>query len=500
MQTSGTETGRIPGWPSFIRTPAKHGDQPPPVGWLTRVFYPMGSASVGIKQRTLAAFAMIYYNQVIGLSPALVGSVLMLITIFDALCDPIVGQWSDNFRSPWGRRHPFMYLAVVPVPVFFFLMWNPPVGLSDSAAAVYLFVCLAGLRFFDTLFELPAAALMPELTSDYQERTILSMGRHLYGAVVGLSATVIALKVFMPENPDGTGGLLDRAGYLPFSIAFACAMLVFMLAAAISTHRRIPYFRPPPARAASFGVMAREIVSTLSNRGFVILALASMLMSIAAGARTGLEMYFSVYFWELSQSKIALMISVAVAGSLCGGPLAIVLSRALGKKGGVLAACGLMIVLALGPIALRVAGLMPPNGAPILFPILAVDMFLYSAVSLALQVIIMSSYADVVDDSEVKTGRRSEGLLLSADNLFKKMVSAIGVFTAGMVLTLVAFPAKAQRGMVDPEVLQQMGLIYVPLLLLVLGPAFLLLTRYPIDEARHRENLRTLADRQATSA
>lgn len=495
METIPPESRSPTGWPAFFRTPAKLGDQQPPVGWLTRIFYPMGSASVGIKQRTLAAFALIYYNQVIGLSPALVGAVLMVITVMDALCDPLVGVWSDNFRSPWGRRHPFMYAAVIPVPLFFFLVWNPPSGWSDLATAGYLLVCLAGLRFFDTLFELPAAALMPELTSDYQERTILAMGRHLYGAVVGLTATVVALKVFMPERPDGSGGLLDRAGYFPFSVAFALAMLVVMLAAALSTHRRIPYFRPPPPRTGSFAVMMREIVATLSNPGFLVLASATMLLSVAAGARGGLEMYFSVYFWQLSQSQIALLISMAATGALCGGPLAMFLSRVVGKKRGVLTACGLMIVLALGPIALRVAGVMPANGSPALFPILAADLMVYSALTLAVQVLIMSSFADVVDDDEVKTGRRSEGLLLSADNLFRKMNSAIGIFVAGLVLSLIDFPDKAQRGMVDDAILHNMGLVYVPLLLAVLGPAFLLLTRYRLSEASHRENVRILAER-----
>ena len=77
----------------------------------------------------------------------------------DAVMDPLIGQVSDNFRSRWGRRHPFMLASAIPYAAFYFLLWVPPMGWRDGALAVYLGVCLIGVRLFDTFMEVPHQAL-----------------------------------------------------------------------------------------------------------------------------------------------------------------------------------------------------------------------------------------------------------------------------------------------------------------------------------------------------
>ena len=146
------------------------------------------------------------------------------------------------------------------------------------------------------------------------------------------------------------------------------------------------------------------------------------------------------------------------------------------------------------PIGLRILGVMPENGTNLLFGILIIDFMANGAMAIMTGVMLQSMIADVVEDSEVKTGRRSEGLLFSADNLFKKIVSGVGVFTSGVLLAYVAFPQGAKPGEVDPDLLRNLALIYLPTIGGFYAVAITCLFLYRIDKTTHEENLRKLQE------
>ena len=80
----------------------------------TVFLYGFGSLSIGIKNNLLGYFLLIYYNQVLGLDAILAASAMAIALLVDAVTDPWVGIWSDRVRTRWGRRHPFMYAAIIP--------------------------------------------------------------------------------------------------------------------------------------------------------------------------------------------------------------------------------------------------------------------------------------------------------------------------------------------------------------------------------------------------
>ena len=102
------------------------------LSFSTRCFYGLGSVSEGIKNTAFSAFLLFYYNQVLGLPGTLSGLAILLALVVDAVTDPLVGSISDNFHSRWGRRHPFMYIAALPMAVCFFLLFNPPASLGQT--------------------------------------------------------------------------------------------------------------------------------------------------------------------------------------------------------------------------------------------------------------------------------------------------------------------------------------------------------------------------------
>ncbi|MDP3853461.1 MFS transporter [Phenylobacterium sp.] len=466
----------------------------PPLSLATKLLYGVGSVASAVKLRSLSTFLMIFYNQVVGLPPAMVSLVLMCALIFDAIVDPLIGQISDNFKSKLGRRHPFMYAAAVPFSLAFFLLWNPPVGWSDEALVGYLLACLLTLRFFDTFFELPHSALAPELAKDYNERTSLISIRMLFAVIGGLGMTVMAYQVFLKENPDGSGGVLARDGYFAYSLTAAILVFTAILVSTRGTQNQIPYLRKAPTRKITLPAMAREVAHTLNNRAFVVATLTGMCIAIAAGSRNGLEIYFGLYFWELKQSQLALLSMITVAGAATGVLLAPLVAKRLGKKYGAITLFASALLVGISPVIARLMGVMPPNGTDLLFGLLVVETVINTALAAGTGVILVSLVADVIEDAEVKTGRRSEGLLLSADNLFKKIVSGVGVFIAGSILAFINFPENAKRGAVDPEVIHNLGMIYIPTVGLLYGLGICCLFAFNIDRAKHEDNLRRLRE------
>ena len=94
---------------------------PPRLGRGVKLSYGVGQAAEGLKNASFAVFLFFYYTAVLGVSPTLVGAALFVALLFDAVTDPLAGYLSDRWRSRWGRRHPFMLAAAIPLAIAFTL-------------------------------------------------------------------------------------------------------------------------------------------------------------------------------------------------------------------------------------------------------------------------------------------------------------------------------------------------------------------------------------------
>ncbi len=447
--------------------------------------------------RALSSFLLLFYNQALGLSPTSVSFVISAILVFDAICDPAVGHVSDRFRSRWGRRHPFMYASALPLSVAFFLLWNPPTGWSDTAVLWWLFACLLVVRFTDTLFELPSVALAPELIDDYDGRTLIVNLRIFFRTIAGLFVTIVGLQIFLRPNADGSGGATSPEGYLGFSLTMATTMFLVIVVSAAATHRFIPFLRRPAAIETRPSSFWRDTRGILSNRSALVMLGVGMLQSVAGGTKAGLDLYFGLYFWELSQSQLSVLATLSALGALVGALAVGFVGKRFGKRDGTILCYGLGLINGVLPIALRLLDLMPANGTQSLFAILAIEAFLLGALYVMSAVLMNSMLADVVEDVAVTTGQRSEGLLFSADQFFTKAVSGIGVMVSGWLLSVIAFPRDAQPGAIAGDMIHRLGLLYVPAVAGLTAIAVGLLFFYRIDRERHHENLARLRAAEA---
>ena len=96
----------------------------------TRLAFGVGQIAEGLKNASFNLFVLFYYNSVLGLSGSLCGLAIGIALVFDGLSDPLMGSISDNHRSRWGRRHPFMVIAALPFALAFFVLFAPPAGIG----------------------------------------------------------------------------------------------------------------------------------------------------------------------------------------------------------------------------------------------------------------------------------------------------------------------------------------------------------------------------------
>ncbi|WP_416908063.1 MAG: MFS transporter [Polymorphobacter sp.] len=467
----------------------------PPLGRWTKLAFGLGAVAPGVATGAFEFFLLIFYSQVVGLDARLVGLAILIALVCDAISDPIVGYWSDNFHSRWGRRHPMMYASAIPVALSFFLLWSPPQGASQTVLFWYLLVLAVTVRTAITFYRTPSAALTPDLTPDYGARTSLIGLRYFLGWTGGNAVSVWMFFILFPRSktPAIPDGRFNPEAYLTYGMVAAVVILLSILVGSIGTHSRIPYLTPaPPRRRFTLKLIFGELFETLSNRSFLALFAGAMLFGIAAGLSSGMSLYFFTYFWGFSEIETGMLFLGTFAAALIGLVLAPIVSRRLGKKRGAIIVGLIAFLGAPLPIVLRLLDLLPPNEDPFVFWFVLGAQVIDVGLIISFQILFAAMLADLVEDSEVKTGRRSEGVFNAAETFVDKSVRGLGVMAASAVLTFAALPAGAKVEEVGADTLWWMGAAYVPLVLALWLGMIAVIAHYQIDEASHAENLRRL--------
>lgn len=461
--------------------------------YRTKLLYGFGSVAFGVNDQSFSYFLLIFFNQVIGLPAPWVGLAIAFAMAFDALADPIVGQVSDNLRTRFGRRHPFMYGAAIPVAIAYLLLWNPP-HWSDRALFYYLIAAAILVRTFITLYEIPSLSLVAELTPDYNQRTSFFAFRDMFAWIGGLTMALLGFGVFFVADKAHPVGQLNPASYVPYSITGAIAIAFAILVSAVGTHRFIPNFVVPPERRFSLFRTLREMGETLWHGSFIVLAISSLFSYVAGGTLTALNIYFNTYFWQLSAHEIFLLTLALIPGPFLAVAMVTPISRRLGKKLATIVLWIASTAFYWFPLAARIFGFFPDNDSPLLVPLLLFFGTIGTTISIACGILVSSMLADIVEDSQLRTGRRSEGLFFAARSLIAKSVTGLGTLIAGVLIGLVHFPAHANPATLDPQIPKNLALVYFPVVFALYGVALVCLSFYRIDHATHEENLRKLAE------
>ncbi|MFN4221098.1 MULTISPECIES: MFS transporter [Novosphingobium] len=447
------------------------------------LFNGLGSVAYGVKDSGFATFLLLFYNQVLGMDARLVSLALLIALVFDGLIDPVVGHFSDRTRTAWGRRLPFLYLAPIPLALAWAFLWSP---VGEPSFAVLLFSAIL-VRALVAMCEVPSAALIPEITRDYDQRTRLTRFRFLFSWGGGLLMLLLAYGVFLPN------AMLAREGYRNFGLFGAGLMALCVLASAIGQHRWVAGSPPEQAgpRKSALASLG-EIRESFAHPACLIVMGAIAAALTAQGITFALSNYLYLYVWKFTPTALKafpfLLFASVVGASLLVGRA----QKRWGKAGTVMRMVPLGMVFWAGPLLLRWLGLWAPDGTT---PALAA-MFACTLTSNTFTVTgtmtLWSMVADVVEASEEETGRRSEGTLSAGAFLASKCAGGMGVFISGLLLSFAGLGANTPPADVLPDVTYRLSLAYVACIATLATLTALIVRRFPIDRAAHEARLARL--------
>jgi Na+/melibiose symporter-like transporter len=468
------------------------------IAFSSKLTFGLGQMAEGLKNFSFNIFVLFYYSQVLGVPASLCGLMLFLALAFDAVTDPLAGSLSDHWNSPRGRRHPFMYAAAVPLGLAFWALFSPP-DLSTTGLAIWLLVFSVLTRAAMTLYHVPHLALGAELTENFEERTSIVAYRQAFGYLGALTAAALAFGYFFTES---MGGRLNAASYPPYAALLSVLMAATIWISAFGTRREIPHLpRASPSEQGSvLGRLVHDTGAAFQNESFRWLFAGVLIVFVMVGVDNALNIYVNQYFWELKDSQFLLLTIATPIGLILGSPLVRPIHERFDKKTGLVIGSAGWATLQIVPVALRLSGGFPENGSPLLVPILVSFKFLQGVIVQQALVSFGSMMADVTDEHELATGRRTEGIFFGAVAFSGKLSSGFGTFVGGIGLDLIAFPRGTHvetAADVAPQTIVHLGLLYGPVVAGFGVVSVWCYTHYRLNRARHAQIISELRKSRA---
>lgn len=443
---------------------------------LQKIFFSAGTgteyAAVGLMTGVLW---MPYFNIGMGLDPVLLGIILMILRTWEAFADPFIGNVSDNARTRWGRRRPFMVVGAILAGCLYPLFWHVPLDWSEQWKAGYLVA--VGVLFFTAFatWAMPYYGLQLELTPNYDERTRLSACMALFTKLASLAGGwVLAIVTGHWFVNPSTGKADIILGMQTFCWVIAGAIILFGLLPALFVRERLSgeAARQPKEK---FWTSLKD--SAHCGPLWALIGISFFLLMGTMSVST-LAQYLSIYYVFDGDLAAASIVggwknTVIVITGIVTIPLWTWLGERFDKKAMVVT----LLILSIAGVLLNYFCLRPD------MPYLQILPGVLEAGAFgALWLFLPSMKADVADYDELHTARRREGSLNAFYSWFVKVSVTCAIGLGGAVLKFSGFDAKLASQ--PPEVLQKMFLLYLALPTVIWGGAILIACLYPLNRAR----------------
>ena len=415
------------------------------------------------------------YNMGLGVDPRLLGWALGLPRIWDAISDPLMGNISDNTRSRWGRRRPYMFIGAILCMVAFAMIWCPPTTWSTDNIGYYFM----GMTFIYytayTIFVVPWTAMGLELTTDYNERTRVQAYRIYFQAVgaLGLGA------MWWLAQKWGDGD--DVVGVRYVGLLFGALILVCGILPAIFCKEK------PTTQDQDTIAFWPAIKATFSNKAFLLLLAVTICVMLGCFMVNSFTLYINTYYVFDGDKEGAAALNMTTNFVFHGVGIALIpvitaVATRVGKKrtlvGGLM-----MVVVAYGTSWWLYT---PAN------PYLQLVTLALAAPGLSCMSFIASSMiADICDLDEAKTGLRREGMIGASYSWACKAGISLTMILSGYMLQWSGFDVAVE---VQPEeVITNMRLLYMLVPMGFVGLGALLISFYPLSEEKIKGIQETLA-------
>jgi GPH family glycoside/pentoside/hexuronide:cation symporter len=423
------------------------------------------------------------YNIILGLNPATIGIVLMLMRIWDAITDPIMGWISDNWRGSHGRRKPFLLLGSVLMAIAYPLIWMASPDWTEQAKSIY-FVCFA-LIFFTTytIYSVPFRALATEMTPDYEERTNIRVYSAFFNKVFMFMLPWIFPLSQSELFADPVTGIRILAG-----LSSVLILISGVICARFPQERyhKVALQQEKVRLLPSFLSLVKDPAFLLLH-GIGVFLLSSILLVATFGLYVNM-----FYVWKGDTAGGSQYFAIAqnilqILGIIMLAVISRFLVKIEKKK---------MILLAL---VLALAGSLARwftynQDIP---ELLFLDPLFFAPAYTVFWAIFLSMLGDYCDYDEFKNGKRREGVFSAISGWIMKAGSSLAFGASGILLAWTHF--NKDLGGEQPEgTLMKMRLLLIGLPVLCLLLAMLFNALYPLSKKRMSQIREELENRRGT--
>lgn len=453
-----------------------------------RLIYGLG----GLINNLLAAASggmMIVLNLGLGMDPAWVGLLGSIPRLTDALTDPIMGFISDNTKSRWGRRRPYIFVGAIAAGIIFALLWQLPKGQSDTFYFVYFLI--GSILFYAayTVFATPWVALGYELTPDYHERTRLMGTQNFISQLAYVVSPwflwIMTYKGFFKDQVDGAAGLAIIIALVTIGIGILPAIFLKERLKNIAETEIDKHLVKEGRKKA----ITRNIVNffkgfgtTIKSKPFLKLGLATFLVFNGFILVSSFQFYVIIYYvtggdQNLGAEYAGYAGTVGAAATFIVIPIVTWIGTKVGKRKAFFFSTGLAII----GYALKWVCYNPD------YPILVVLPAPLLAFSLGgLFTLMPSMMADVVDHDELETHERREGMYGSIFWWVVKLGMSVALLGSGYLLNATGFDV-ALEGHQGASTIFWMRIFDMGVPIITSMIAIWAIATFPITEQKARE-------------
>jgi sugar (glycoside-pentoside-hexuronide) transporter len=441
----------------------------------TKAIYALGDHTVNLALSSLLFLYPFFLTDVIGMRAGLVGLVPLIGRAFDAVSDPLMGRLSDATRLRAGRRRPYFLMGALPFGLLYALLWADRSGAGEWAQLAYYAGVYSVFVLAMTVLSVPYLALIPEMAASYQERTSINAFRAT-GAILGTLLAVAAMRPLAESAWLGGG----PRGWAAVGIVTGLYLALPWPFVYRATFER-PGFRHPTEQAflASLRSLAR-------HPAYVRLTGLFLLGRIAIDLTSTMFLYYFTYWLGRPEDfgpTLALFLVMIVASL----PLWLRISRYVDKR-------TIFVLGAASWIGSQLFLLAATPEWPRLW------IFVGAAIGgvgyAAADMIPWSMLGEVVDEDELRTGERREGLYFGLFTFLRKLGGAAAVALGLLVLDSSGFAANQPQSQATLTTIRVLTAV-VPGVFVALGAWVAL--GYPLTRARHADILRALAERRGAA-
>lgn len=377
-----------------------------------KIAYGLGDTASNFIFQTVMLFLTFYYTDVVGISAAAVGSMFLLVRVFDAITDPLMGSLADRTKTKWGSYRPYLLWLALPFALCSVLAFTSPEWLTGDGKLYYAFATYALLMLMYTAINIPYSALGGVLSADASERVSIQSYRFVFAMGGGLLVTSFMLPL-VSYLGDGD----DALGYQRAMIVMSIVGMVLFLLCFLGTKERV---KPANEKPAPYKAQLKAVWQNDQAR---VLCIVAVVLLTGMVLRNTLALYYVKYVLQRPESA-TFFVTAGMIGSIIGCALANPLVKRIPKIK------AYVILQLASALACLVNYFIPYNAW-----YAAVSLhFLWGLLLQMATPLLWSKIADVVDYGEYKTGQRMTGLTYSTIVFFIKVGLAIGGALAGWML------------------------------------------------------------------